>query len=94
MTRCASPITLAATMGLAAGLTAFVSLTLMGTGHSEPLAPKPALVRITQVPVLATPATVADQRGRQAVHQAAAQDGPVRVARVVYPSHDSTQRYG
>lgn len=92
MTRCASPITLAATMGLAAGLTAFATLAMMGTGHSEPRAPKPALMRVTQVPVLATPTNVTDQSGRQAVHQAAAQDGPVRVARVVYPAHYSTVR--
>ena len=92
MTRCASTITLAATMGLAAGLTAFTTLVLMGSGQAEPLAPKPALVPVTQVSVLATPATVVDREGRYVVQQAALQDGPARVARVVYPSHYSTQR--
>ena len=92
MTRCASPLTLAATMGFAAGLTAFVSLTLVAAGQAEPIEATPALVRLSQVPVLATPATVIDREGRQVVQQVAMQEGPVRVARVVYPSHYSTVR--
>ena len=93
MMRSASPITLAATMGLAAGLTAFTTLILTDPGHSEPLAPKPTLMRVTQVPVLAGPAAaIADAEGRHTVQHAASQDGPARVARVVYPSHYSTQR--
>jgi hypothetical protein len=88
MTRCVSPLTLAATIGLAAGLTAFVSLTLVAAGQAEPIEATPAQVRLSRVPVLATPASVIDSEGRQVLQQAA----PVRVARVIKPSHNSTVR--
>ncbi|GJD93586.1 hypothetical protein [Methylobacterium iners] len=92
MTRCASPLTLAATMGLAAGLTAYVSLSLVAAGHADPIQATPALTRLSQVSVRATPASVIDREGRQVLQQAAMQDAPVRVARVINPSHDSTVR--
>lgn len=82
MPRTASPLTLATTAGLGAGLVAWAALGL-GAGHAETLAPRalPAFAPIAApAPSAMAPAARQDEQR------------PARVARVVYPSHYTSQR--
>lgn len=90
MSRTASPLTLAATIGAATGLTALAVVAFGAAGHAETLAvaakPLPAFVAVqTLLPVVSAEAPPAGAASL-------AQERPARVARVVYPSPYAGQR--
>lgn len=90
MLRTASPLTLAATIGAAAGLTALAVLAFGGAGHAEtlPVAAKPLPVFVAAQHIVPNTTTEAAQDGQGA----AGQERSARVARVVYPSPNASQR--
>jgi hypothetical protein len=89
MPRTASSLTLTATVALSAGLTACVVLGL-SAGHAETFAPKAAPAFVSaQVTSQATLAVAAPSAAKPDAQWSMAQG---RSARVVYPSHYTSQR--